>query len=104
MAMKTIVPLSDFRVDSPKTHDTMRVMTTALPNLQQIAICHLGEGNRWSGGEDPNEGRRIHLICADWITHDFEMISNFGKLRMWEINGCCLNGRYPFLFNSFPLL
>ncbi len=41
-AKKTIIPLADFVVGSPKTHDIMRVMTTALPNLQQIKIDHLG--------------------------------------------------------------
>jgi hypothetical protein len=101
-ARKTIVPLTDFRVDSPKTHDTMRVMTTALPNLQQIEICGLGWGNRWSEGEDPDEEEAARR--ADETTHNFEIISNFGKLRVLEIDTSFLNGRYPFLFNSFPLL
>ena len=84
----------------------MRVMTTALPNLQQITIGPLGRGNRWSEGEDPNEGSRRYLtFCADWITHDFEMISNFGKLLTLHVeNATGLNGSYPFLFSSFPLL
>ena len=105
-ARKTIVPLTDFRVSLPNgitQYNIMRVMTTALPNLQQIGICHLGPGNRWSEGEDPNEEEAARF--ADWTTHDFGMISNFGKLRILEITHAVgLNGRYPFLFNSFPLL
>jgi hypothetical protein len=32
------------------------------------------------------------------------MISNFSKLRELKLESIFLNGRYPFLFNSFPLL
>jgi hypothetical protein len=105
-ARKTIVPLTDFRVSLPNgitQYNIMRVMTTALPNLQQIGICHLGRGNRWSEGEDPDE--EDAESTANWTTHDFEIISNFSNLSILHIeNARGLNGRYPFLFNSFPLL
>jgi hypothetical protein len=114
-ARKTIVPVQSFLVASIKIipHDffvnsiirynLMRVMTEALPNLQQITIDHFGEdGHRWSDGEDPDEewaARHDH-----WPTHDIQIISNFRKLRILKIWSAGLNGRYPFLFNSFPLL
>jgi hypothetical protein len=104
-ARNTIVPTSDyfyFRVDSLNRYNAMRVMTRAMPNLQQITIDHLGEDwHRWSDGEDPDE-EYAHRT-ADYTTHDIEIISNFSKLRVLEIDNV-LNGRYPFLFNSFPLL
>jgi hypothetical protein len=44
-------------------------------------------------------------LTADYRAHDIEIISNFSKLRILEIRTFVfLNGRYPFLFNSFPLL
>jgi hypothetical protein len=82
----------------------MNVMTRAMPNLQQITICNnFGWGrHKWSDGEDPDEG--LAAKTADWTTHGIEIISNFSKLRYLEIDNAGLNGRYPFLFNSFPLL
>jgi hypothetical protein len=101
---KTNVPLSEFVVNSLEKYNAMNVMTNALPNLQQIAIDGLGYGiHKWSDGEDPNEEYAAQI--ADWTPHDIEIISNFGKLRILEIRTYAfLNGRYPFLFNSFPLL
>ncbi len=101
---KTNVPLIDFVVNSLGKYNAMRVMTEAIPNLQQIAIDGLGYGIRkWSDGEDRNEEYAAQI--ADWTPHDIEIISNFGKLRILEIRTYAfLNGRYPFLFNSFPLL
>ncbi len=74
----------------------------ALPNLQQITIGHLGNGHKWSDGEDPNEEQAART--AHYTTHDIGIISNFSKLCILEITGASLNGRYSFLFNSFPLL
>ncbi len=98
---KTIVPLTDFRVDNVKNYSGMNVMTEAMPNLQQITLGRLGYGHQYSVGEDPDEGRAAGT--SDWTSHDIEIISNFRKLRILEIDAS-LNGRYPFLFNSFPLL
>jgi hypothetical protein len=104
----TIVPLNtDFVVigsHSMKKYRAMEVMTTELPNLQQITIDTLGYGHKYSDGEDPDEwlaGR-----TADWTTYDIEIVSNFSKLRYLKIEdpGASFNGRYPVLFNSFPLL
>ena len=81
----------------------MRVMTTQLPNLQQIEIGCLGERHKFSDGEDPHEEHAART--ANLPTHDIEIISNFSKLRILKISSIAeLNGRYPFLFSSFPLL
>jgi hypothetical protein len=101
----TLVPLTDFRVDSVEKYNAINVMTEAMPNLQQIRISYLGSDDngrhKYSDGEDPVEERAIET--ANWPTHDIEIISNFSKLRELYI-GAPLNGRYPFIFNSFPLL
>ena len=47
-AKTTIVPMADFGVNSVVKYNAMRVMTTALPNLQQITICRLGNGHKYS--------------------------------------------------------
>ncbi len=122
---KTIVPLAGtiedpcryveggkFRVDSVVKYNAMNVMATELPNLQQLKISHFGSGQRhkYNDGEDPNEEEAAKT--ADCISHDIGIISNFSKLRVLEIfcehtytaKYPILNGRYPFLFNSFPLL
>jgi hypothetical protein len=103
-AKKTIVPPSDFYVNSMKKYNAMNVMTSAMPNLQQITIGGLGYGHKYSNGEDPDEG--IAAETADRVSHSHyvEIISNFNKLRVLDISTSDLNGRYPFLFNSFPLL
>ena len=100
---KAAVPLTDFCVYSVENYNTMIVMTEALPNLQQITLRGLDfYVHKYSDGEDPDETEAART--ADWISHDIEMISNFSKLRMLKIEYAGLNGRYPFLFNSFPLL
>ena len=95
-----------FSVHSVEKYNAMRNMTTALPNLQQLGITELGERHKYSDGEDPDEGHATET--ADWTTCDLGIITNFGQLRDLAIidepvTGS-LNGRYPFLFNSFPLL
>jgi hypothetical protein len=87
-------------------------MTEAMPNLQQISLGDLGQGrmfeqpveweHNWSDGEDPDERRAA--ITANTNRYDIEVISNFRKLRILRISSRKLNGRFPFLFNSFPLL
>jgi hypothetical protein len=88
-------------------YSAMQVMTAAMPNLQQLAIGDLDRHSRYDSkkyndGEDPDEV--VAARTADWPTYDIEIISNFSKLRVLEIEHAELNGRYPFLFNSFPLL
>ena len=97
-ATKTIVPPTDFVVDNVKKYNAMAAMATALPNLQMITIFGLGDGHKWSDGEDPDDPDEEE---AD--THNIEIISNFRMLRTFKIYAPALNGRYPFLFN-FPLL
>ncbi len=109
---KTIVPPTDFRVESVEEYNAMNLMTTEMPNLQQITICDIGYGyyrggHKWSDGEDPDEEEAART--AHRTAHDIEIIANFRKLRVLKIDGydaggVQLNGRYPFLFNSFPLL
>ncbi len=124
----TIVPLNaDFFVDGLESYNAMVVMTRALPNLQQIKLCdfederddesesdeydsdsesdEVGPDNRrhkWSDGEDPHGERAART--SDWTPHDIEIISHFSKLQILTIYEARLNGRYPFLFNSFPLI
>jgi hypothetical protein len=102
----TIVPLADFDVNSVEKYNRMVVMTRAMPNLQQITISYL-HGVDWgrhkyNDGEDPN--LEYAARTARRPTYDIEIISNFRKLRILDIYTAQLNGRYPFLFNSFPLL
>ncbi len=99
---KTIVPLGEFVVNNVESYNAMNVITRAMPNLQQMSIGDLGNRHKYNNGEDPDEGY-IASRTADWTTHDIEIVSNFSKLRILEID-TFLNGRYPFLFNSFPLL
>ncbi len=101
----TIVPLSDFYfyVNSLERYNAMNVMTRALPNLQQIIIYGLGYDHKYNEGEDADE--ELIADTANRTTHDIGIISNFSKLRELEIDrDAPLNGRYPFLFSSFPLL
>jgi hypothetical protein len=106
-ARKTIVPPTKFHVNSMRKYNAMNVMTRALPNSQQIMIGHLSRGRTWedddkyNDGEDPVESEAART--ADYTTHDIQIISKFSKLRILEIDAF-MNGRYPFLFNSFPLL
>ena len=102
VAKTTIVPPAAFVVNSVEKYNRTAAMTTALPNLQQITLCALGyNGHKYEDGEDPDESQAVET--ANCPTHDIEIISNFRRLRILEIDDAPLNGRYPFLFN-FPLL
>ncbi len=101
---KTIVPLTYFGVESVVEYNAMNVMTRALPNLQQIVLRSFEDEHKYSDGEDPDEGWAALDETADWTSLDIEIISNFSRLRILEIDYARLNGRYPILFNSFPLL
>jgi hypothetical protein len=102
----TIVPLTEFSVVGVRKYNAMNVMTRAMPYLQQITLGSLGCEHKYSDGEDPNEEEAART--AHYTTHGIEIIRNFRKLREFAIYnaslGSPLNGRYPFLFNSFPLL
>jgi hypothetical protein len=112
--IKMVVPHGDLRVHGVEEYDTMSVMTTELPNLQQITLGNLngrhGNWNKYSDGEDPDE--EYAAETAGMTAHDIGIISNFRKLRILTIKDAMnqfsslklLNGSYPFLFNSFPLL
>jgi hypothetical protein len=100
-ARKTIVPLTYFRVDSVRKVNAMRAISTALPNLQQLLICKLGHGHKYSDGEDPDEEWAARTV--DETPHNIDIISRFSKLRRLDIFNAPSNGRYPVLFN-FPLL
>jgi hypothetical protein len=104
---KTIVPLTDFWVDDEKTYNAMCVMTRALPNLQQIKIgLKIGQRYKYNDGEDPERVAADPWAAetAHYTAHDIGIISNFSKLRDLELDHAPVNGRYPFLFSSFPLL
>eukprot|EP00984_Skeletonema_dohrnii_P035737 scaffold35868_cov261-Skeletonema_dohrnii-CCMP3373.AAC.1 len=104
-AKKTLVPLCQFRVDNVRAYNAMRVMSTALPNLQQLSITKLGNVHRdrhiYSDGEDPDEWMARRTVY--YSAHDINIMSNFTKLRVLHIYEAPLNGSYPVLF-SFPLL
>ncbi len=108
-ATVTNVPPGCFCADSVESYNTLRVMTTILPNLQQLSLRDLGlhfGRHKWSDGEEPNEEWAAET--ANYTTYDMETLSRFSKLRALDIRSypflSQLNGRYPFLFNSFPLL
>ena len=50
-AKKTIIPLTKYHVDSVRKVNAMRVMSTALPSLQQISVRNLEGGHIYSDGE-----------------------------------------------------
>ena len=98
----TLVPLCSFYINSMESYNAMNVMTRAMPNLQRIALGELGYPHKYSDGEDPVE--EYVARYARRTAHDIEIISNFSKLRSLAILNYAMNGGYPFLFNSFPLL
>jgi len=104
-ARKTMIPLRDFGVNSLNEYNAMRIMTTEMPNLQQITLyddLNQIRGHKYSDGEDPDEDYADRT--TDYTTYDIGIISNFNKLKILTIDGIPgLNGRYPALFN-FPLL
>jgi hypothetical protein len=106
-ARKTIVPPTEFLVDSLDKYNAMTAMTTALPNLQQLSICDIEdeqgeERHKYVDGEDPDQHWADET--ADCITHEIDIVYNFRQLRILELAEYPpLNGRYPVLFN-FPLL
>ena len=92
-ARKAIVPASSFNVNGVKKYNAMRVMTTALPNLQQIKFVRM-KGVGW---------RARYEALHWWATCDIGLISNFSKLRILKFHNVPLNGKFPVFFN-FPLL
>ncbi len=100
-AKQTLVPLSDFVVNSVRLYNAMRVMSTALPNLQQLSIRRLGKGHKYIEGENPEEER--DLCTQHDTTHGINFITKFKKLRVLHIYRAPLNGGYPTFF-EFPLL
>jgi len=90
-----------FRVNNVRKYKAMVVMTTALPNLQQIRLHGIGHGNKYCDGKDPDEKKVAST--ADWTAYEIQMISKFTKLRSLTMYAAPLNGRYSVLFN-FPLL
>ena len=56
-ATKTMVPPTNFIVNTMAEYNAMIAMTTALPNLQQIMLRFLGGGHKYVDGDDPDEGR-----------------------------------------------
>ena len=101
-AKKAIVPMTDFCVDVDAKYRAMAMMTTALPNLQQLSIYPLSSGRGYYDGEDPvGHG---HQNQNDSNSYDIDIISNFTRLRSLQIKAIdSLNGSYPTLF-SFPNL
>ena len=110
----SVSPEEEFEVNNVKTYEAMSVMSTVLPNLQSVKIKPFmnifedGSGmtdfhHKYNDGEDPDEEQAART--ARWgITHDIGIFANFRKLRRLEVDYPAMNGRYPFLFNSFPLL
>ena len=103
-ATNTTVPPEHFEINSMDSYNAMTILASVLPNLQQISVTDLEtEGNKYIDGEDPDE--EMAASTADFVSHDIEILSNFSKLKILKFEYYPgLNGRYPFLFNSFPLL
>jgi hypothetical protein len=99
---KTSVPLlKNFCVDSSQKYNAITVMRTELPTLHRITLDDLGEGQKWSDGEDPIDDYTLFGPTP----HDIRIISAFSKLCELEITSkSFVSGRHPFLFSSFPLL
>ena len=97
-AMKTIVPPSDYVINSLRSYNAMRVMATALPKLQQLSIFDLGGRHIYYEGIDPD----VAAETANYHSHDLNIISSFTKLRALHVNTFSL-WRCPVLFD-FPLL
>jgi len=99
-AKKTVVPPSDDSVGihDVRSYNAVRAMSTALPNLDQLAISDLGNWHVYSDGEDPEWEWDTNCII-----HDINIISRFRKLRILDFCQAPLTGRYPVFFN-FPLL
>ena len=100
-AKKTLVPPSDFQVRNVRSYNALRVMSSALTNMQQLSICGLGASHKYSDGEDPVQKQAA--LTANYTLHDLNIISNFRKLRILNVHSVSLNGRYPTLFD-FPHL
>jgi len=103
-AKKTLVPPVDpsdlpVEIHDAKSYNAIRVMSTALPNLEQLTVSKLGSGHVYSDGDDPEEWDIDHI---NYI-HDINIISSFRKLRILTFDEAPLTGRYPDLFD-FPLL
>ena len=119
-AVKKTIPPADFVINGSVKYNAVNAMTRAMPNLEQIAIYgfeqtqrnelfidangNLGYGHKYNDGEDPDE--ELVAETVDYRAHDIEIFSSFTKLRILTIflTRTSFNGRYPVLFNSFPLL
>ena len=64
---KTIVPPTNFLVNSWQKYQAVGVMTRALPNLQQITIQDLGYRTKYADGENPDESRRLELTNTSLV-------------------------------------
>jgi len=92
-AMKTIVPPSDYVINSLRSYNAMRVMATALPKLQQLSIFDLGGRHIYYEGIDPD----VAAETANYHSHDLNIISSFTKLRALHVNTFSL---WRFLYSS----
>jgi hypothetical protein len=101
-AKKTLVPVTDFVVYNVRSYNAMRVMSTALPNFQQISLRYLGDEYKYNDGEDAEEVWARDTANRTTLHIDY-IILNFRELRSLELCYTPLNGRYPVLFN-FPYL
>ncbi|KAK1736279.1 hypothetical protein QTG54_012879 [Skeletonema marinoi] len=93
-AKRTIVPLTEFVVNSENRYNAMEAMTRALPNLQKITLRKLESTQiRYLDGEDADDDLQIDEDL------DINVISRFTKLSYLEIHNAPLNGIYPMLFH-----
>jgi len=96
-------PPTDFRVDvdSVRSFNAARVMTTALPNFQRLSISslsrrHVGRRRKckykYSDGENPDKVLAQRTANYTYTTYDINIMSNFTKLRSLSIDKANLNG------------
>ncbi len=75
-AMKAVVS-SSLVVDCVKSYNAMRVMSTAIPNLQHILLYSLGRWHSYTNGDEPVGERDRYTV-----PHNVKIISRF------EFEGC----------------
>ena len=77
-ATTTLIPLTKFVVYGIRSHNALRVMSTALPNLQQLSIYDLGQGHK----------QKLTIVSCDYLKRDLEiMLARLPLLKELVCNG-----------------
>ena len=91
-AKETLVPMTmtPFVVDSMKSYNAMRAMSTALPNLQWIEIIYKEHDDITSGGEESDEeavfAETVNYHCLTKLHQTTQLVIKafiFPKFYLW---------------------